>query len=243
MRMKANAFHAKRAEARAVARKRAAILVDPGRQELADQQDRGLRRNLNYRRPNTGIPSRRRRPNRERESMSETPTQTMARARVVRRIDALFRAMQTDALLREQFITGPSEILAEYLKGGRITAEKSAVTNRLIYSVFANKKLLKWFQDYAHDHIDDVPSPARFLADFCAAVVDHEGRTVVSALMAACVAGTGVHGLSGDLLHYLINLHAAQVLSGDDMLDQGRRSTRQSTTASRYRRRTRRAAP
>ena len=39
----------------------------------------------------------------------------MSRAATVRRIDALFQAMETDFLLREQFITGPSQILMDYL--------------------------------------------------------------------------------------------------------------------------------
>jgi hypothetical protein len=149
--------------------------------------------------------------------MNGRQSRIMARAGTVRRIDALFRAMQTDFLLREQFITDPAQILTEYLGGTRISPEQSVVTNQLIYAVFANKKLLRWFQDYAHRHIDDVPTTELFLADFCAAAVDHDGRAVVAALAAGCAAGTGVHGLSDDLLHYFINLHAAQVLSGEEV--------------------------
>lgn len=147
--------------------------------------------------------------------MNEEQSKIVSRAGVVRRIDALFRAMETDFLLREQFITGPSEVLAEYLAGAKISPEQSAVTNQLIYSVFANKKLLRWFQEYAQRRIDDVPTTDRFLDDFCEAAVDRGGQAVVAALIAGCAAGTGVHGLSDDLLHYFINLHAAQVLSGE----------------------------
>ncbi|MFK4038903.1 hypothetical protein ACI2LC_24150 [Nonomuraea wenchangensis] len=152
--------------------------------------------------------------------MSERPSRTIARAGRVRRLDALFRAMESDFLLREQFVTGPSEILAEYLTGEALAPEQTAVTDRLIYAVFANKKLLHWFQEYAHDHIDDVPTTQVFLADFLDAVVEHRGRAVVAALAAGCAAGTGVRGLSEDLLHYLVNLHAAQFLKHEEVADE-----------------------
>ncbi len=148
--------------------------------------------------------------------MSAKHSQLLARAGAVRRIDALFRAMETDFLLREQFITDPTQILTEYMGGGaRVSLEQSVVTNRLIYSVFANKRLLRWFQEYAHRHMDNVPTTEQFLSDFCDATVGHDGRSVVAALAAGCAAGTGIHGLSEHLLHYFINLHTAQMLRQD----------------------------
>ncbi|MDV5142808.1 hypothetical protein R1T08_00310 [Streptomyces sp. SBC-4] len=140
----------------------------------------------------------------------------MARAANVRRIDALFQAMETDFLLREQFITGPSRILTEYLDVPPVTAEQAACTDRLVYAVFANAKLLQWLQDYVHDHTDRVPTGPEFLADFCEATVGNRGQDIVAALLEGCVTGTGIHGLTEDLLHYFVNLHAAHTLCGDE---------------------------
>ncbi|GGS69881.1 hypothetical protein GCM10010206_35220 [Streptomyces cinerochromogenes] len=140
----------------------------------------------------------------------------MSRAATVRRIDALFQAMETDFLLREQFITGPSQVLVEYLAGPSVSREQAALTDRLIYSVFANPKLLEWFQKYVHRHTDKVPTRGQFLADFCEATVSHGGRDVVAVLLEGCVAETGIYVLTDELLHYFVNLHIAQTQLCED---------------------------
>ncbi|MFF3889996.1 hypothetical protein [Streptomyces sp. NPDC001914] len=137
----------------------------------------------------------------------------MSRAATVRRIDALFRAMETDFLLREQFITGPSQILMDYLAGPSVSDEEAALTDRLIYSVFASPKLLQWFEEYVRLHRDEVPTGGQFLADFCEATVSHGAREVVATLMHGCAADTGLYGLTDDLLHYFVNLHVAQTIA------------------------------
>ncbi|MEU6482462.1 hypothetical protein [Streptomyces sp. NPDC046887] len=140
----------------------------------------------------------------------------MSRTANVRRIDALFQTMETDFLLREQFITGPSQVLAEYLDGPSVSREQAALTDRLIYAVFANQGLLQWFQEYVHRNTDPVPSGTRFLSDFCEATVSHGGRDVVAVLLEGCLAQTAISGLGDELLDYFANLHIAQTqLSGD----------------------------
>ncbi|MFD9335792.1 hypothetical protein ACFWBF_15485 [Streptomyces sp. NPDC060028] len=139
----------------------------------------------------------------------------MSRAATVRRVDALFQAMETHFLLREQFITGPSQVLMEYLAGPTVSREQAALTDRLIYSVFASPKLLQWFQEYVHRHTDKVPTRGQFLTDFCEATVSHGGRDVVAVLLEGYVAETGIYGLTDELLHYFVNLHIAQTLCSD----------------------------
>src|SRR4051794_3556440 len=82
------------------------------------------------------------------ETASESAI-TLRRATTVRRVDALFRAMSSDYLLREQFVTGPSQILAEYLHGKKLTTDEAAPLNHLIYLVMSNGELLRWFRDRA----------------------------------------------------------------------------------------------
>lgn len=136
----------------------------------------------------------------------------MSRAATVRRIDALFQTMETDFLLREQFITGPTQILVEYLGGPPVARERTDLADRLIYSVFASPALLRWFQAYVHHHADEVPTREHFLNSFCEATVSHGGQDVVAALLEGCVAETGIAGLTDELLHYFVNLHVAQTI-------------------------------
>ncbi|MFF8835690.1 hypothetical protein [Streptomyces sp. NPDC015130] len=122
--------------------------------------------------------------------------------------------METDFLLREQFVTGPTRILTEYLDVPPVSSQQAVFSDRLVYAVFANPKLLQWFQDYVHGYTDRVPTAAEFLTDFCRATVSHDGHDVVAALLEASAAETGIHGLTEDLLHYFVNLHAAHTLCG-----------------------------
>ncbi|MGW2838872.1 hypothetical protein ACWCWD_13855 [Streptomyces sp. NPDC001493] len=144
--------------------------------------------------------------------MSAHRSTVMSRAAAVRRIDALFQTMETDFLLREQFITGPTQILTEYLGNPSVTPEQTALTDRLVYAVFASPKLLGWFQEYVHRHADEVPTQGQFLTAFCEATVAHDGQDVVAALLEGCAAETGLAGLTDDLLYYFVNLHVAQTI-------------------------------
>lgn len=69
------------------------------------------------------------------KTLGEHRSAVMSRAATVRRIETLFQAMETDLLLREQFITGPSQVLTEYLVGPSVSREQwrkgNAVSIRL----------------------------------------------------------------------------------------------------------------
>src|SRR3954447_13483242 len=66
---------------------------------------------------------------------------------IVRRLDSLFRAMATDYLLREQFVTGPSTLIYDYVYGVQLSPEQASVSDQLIYSVMANRPLLTRLYD------------------------------------------------------------------------------------------------
>jgi hypothetical protein len=100
-----------------------------------------------------------------------------------RRLDALFRALASDFLLREQFITDPAQIASEYINGKRIAPDKAAAMNYLIYSCLANNYLISWLRDYAMRSDGQEPiTQQRFVRDFSAAVVEQRAPHVVSAL-------------------------------------------------------------
>ncbi|MYM70610.1 hypothetical protein GTP56_00180 [Duganella sp. FT134W] len=100
-----------------------------------------------------------------------------------RRLDALFRALASDFLLREQFITDPAQIASEYINGKRIAPDKAAAMNYLIYACLANNYLISWLRDYAMRSDGKEPiTQQRFVRDFSAAVVEQRAHHVVSAL-------------------------------------------------------------
>jgi len=105
------------------------------------------------------------------DSVSEPPA--LRHLAVARRLDALFRAMSTDYLLREQFVTDPADIAAEYVYGARPSPQRASIINQLVYSVMANGKLLDWLREYTIQFRGRPPTvcdPARGEAAFGARV-------------------------------------------------------------------------
>jgi hypothetical protein len=51
-------------------------------------------------------------------------------------VEALFKAMASDFLLREQLVTDPARILAEYVQGERLEPQRADDTYRLVYREF-----------------------------------------------------------------------------------------------------------
>ncbi len=120
---------------------------------------------------------------------------TLSRAATMRRVDALFRAMSTDFLLREQFVTDPAQVMSDYLRGTTLSAERAVVTNQLVYSIMSNRRLLGWLRDYADEHRGGPPSRQQIVADFGRAVVETEANHVVLALIRSSVEKEGVFGV------------------------------------------------
>jgi hypothetical protein len=107
----------------------------------------------------------------------------LQRATTTRRVDALFRAMSTDFLLREQFVTDPAQVLAEYVRGASLPPEAASVTNQLLYAVMSNRGLLDWLRDYSLEHRGQPPARSKILIDFSRALVERGGHHVAIALI------------------------------------------------------------
>jgi hypothetical protein len=116
-----------------------------------------------------------------------TSSGTLRRLAITRRVDALFRAMSTDYLLREQFVTAPSQVISEYVNGKTLSEQGTAATDLLIYSVMANQRLIVWIRDFAVRHHGEPPSPSRFIRDFSRAIVEHAGHLAVMALFRSVI--------------------------------------------------------
>jgi hypothetical protein len=143
----------------------------------------------------------------------------LRRAATVRRVDALFQAMAGDFLLRQQFITNPTQLLSEYVHGTQLSPDEASVSNQLIYAVVSDRNLLTWLHRYAGEHRGSVPSGARFLHDFAHAVADCGGRHAVIALLRSSIERAGLGGFDEDLLHFFFNLSVVGAIRAG--LDEG----------------------
>lgn len=133
-----------------------------------------------------------------------------------RRLDALFRALASDFLLREQFITDPAQIASEYISGKRIAPEESAAMNYLIYACLANNYLISWFRDYSMRSDGKAITQQSFVRDFSVAVTEQRAHHVVSALAHFALHDSARITLNEDWLQVIFGTWQVQDEDGTD---------------------------
>jgi hypothetical protein len=146
------------------------------------------------------------------ERKQEREPLILRRAGITRRVNALFKAMSTDFLLREQFVTDPAQVLHKYVEGSELPPQTASVTNQLLYSVLSNRKLLDWLKDYAIKHRGRQPARQEFMNDFGRAVVDYGGDHVVLSLIRSSIEQEGLMAF-GPLQAFAIT-HSSFIASG-----------------------------
>lgn len=101
-----------------------------------------------------------------------------------RRLDALFRALSSDFLLREQFVTNPAQITSEYVLGEQIGEEAVANLNYAIYNCLTTPRLIQWFNLYAlqRQESNEPLTITEFTRDFARALVQTKTYGMVEAL-------------------------------------------------------------
>ena len=139
--------------------------------------------------------------------------------RTSRRVDALFRALSTDYLLREQFVTDPAQILTEYVEGKGLPPDVAVLTNQLLYAVLSNPGLVRWVREYARIHAGQLPSNAAFVRDFSRAVAEHGDEQVIIALIRGARENRDLFAPQSELLRAIIGALAGGpgVFSGTEM--------------------------
>ena len=101
------------------------------------------------------------------------------------RVEALFKALASDYLLREQFVTDPAQILTEYVRGKGLEPEAAAAANHLVYAVVSNPGLYRWLSSYGSQGSGAVDED-EFLRDFARALArDGDEQTNLAVLRAA----------------------------------------------------------
>lgn len=129
----------------------------------------------------------------------------LQKAGVARRSEALFRALNSDFLLREQFVTDPTHLFFEYVNGEKLDPETSAATNHLIYAFMSHTGLLHWYHEYLRRHLGRPPEIGVFLQDFVKAVAAQRASDVVAALTRNAMAGQRTLGFTAEYPFFTID--------------------------------------
>lgn len=133
-----------------------------------------------------------------------------------RRLDALFRAISSDFLLREQFVTDPAQVTAEYVIGRRIPDQDAAILNHLIHASLASRPLIGWFRQFAF-----TPRQAKsltaddFVEAFARAAVETGSLPVVTSLARLATSPARVR-LDNDWLRVIFDRWRLPVADGTD---------------------------
>src|ERR1051325_2691758 len=138
-----------------------------------------------------------------------------------RRTDALFRALSTDFLLREQFVTDPSQILSEYLYGKRLTDEASDAANQLLYCVLSNPRLRRWMADYSRHLKGSTPTTHQFAVEFSRAVAKQGDELTALSLIRTAAEGRGDFVVQADLLRSIISVIGSRSSGGGTEVSPG----------------------
>ena len=132
-----------------------------------------------------------------------------AEGRIARRTGALFKALSSDFLLREQFVTDPAQVMGEYVFGERPDENDADAANQLIYAVLSHPGLRDWLLAYARHAGGEAPQRDAFAHAFAKAVA----RAGDDATVLSLIRGGAEHGkafvLQADLLRSLIGLLGA----------------------------------
>ena len=139
-----------------------------------------------------------------------------------RRVDALFKALSSDYLLREQFVTDPAQLLAEYVSGERLEPDAAAATNQLIYAIVSNPGLLNWMRSSARRPM--TADKDEFALEFARALAQHGDEQSILAVLRAANENKDLFTVQADVLGRLIAAFGTErgsVFAGTEMSSPG----------------------
>jgi hypothetical protein len=134
-----------------------------------------------------------------RSSAHETRT-SLKDARFAHRTEALFRALSSDFLLREQFVSDPARTFAEYVLDERVGEDLAETANHLLYAVVSSQRLAQWLISSARQGKGKVPSRHAFATSLAQAVAKSGDDAAVLALIHAAASTNDHFSLQADLL-------------------------------------------
>ncbi|WP_404932209.1 hypothetical protein HF313_09180 [Massilia atriviolacea] len=129
----------------------------------------------------------------------------------------MFTALSTDFLLREQFVTDPAQIMAEYLYGQYLPDDTADLVNQLVFAVMSNARLYDWMSNYARRLDGALPTSHAFVIDFARAVAASGDELTVLALIRGGAAGGGQGPGPIDFLLPMVIVIGGRAAAGTEM--------------------------
>ena len=123
-----------------------------------------------------------------------------AELRTTRRTRALFQALSSDFLLREQFVTDPAGILSEYIDRKPVPPDAATAANQLLYAVVSNPAMLKWLRQQADAAGNGDTTSRSFATLFASAVTRHSDEAIIASLIRCGVSEGGMVAPALDLV-------------------------------------------
>lgn len=135
----------------------------------------------------------------------------VAEAKATWRVNALFKAMSTDYLLREQFATDPAQVLSSYVHGTYLTQAATDTTNQLLFAVLSCTPLRCWMGAVAGRFDPARLSRHSFAVEFANAVAASNDDLVTLALI-RCASDKEVEFMARlDLLRWITGAMGAEM--------------------------------
>jgi hypothetical protein len=148
----------------------------------------------------------------------DVSSHTVADAKAAWRTHAMFKAMSSDYLLREQFATDPMQIFCDYVLTDRASKFEADSANQLIFSVFSSPPLRRWMGAYSRRLGGKSPSRHSFVSQFAGAIAESRDSLVALALMRDAAAGQNLFEFQTDFFRaVLTSMGRGFTASGTEM--------------------------
>jgi hypothetical protein len=112
--------------------------------------------------------------------------------------------MASDYLLREQFVTDPTQVFFDYVFGRDLPHVDSDISNQLVFSVVSSPHLRKWMGAYGRRSKGAPPSRHGFALEFAKATASSRDERVMLALIRSASDEHGRFEVQADFLRSII---------------------------------------
>ncbi|TFB42270.1 hypothetical protein [Pseudomonas sp. F01002] len=154
----------------------------------------------------------------------------VAEAKSASRTNALFKAMSTDYLLREQFATDPAQVLINYVQGAYPTQASTDTTNQLIFAVLSCSPLRRWMDAVGRREDHAQLSRHSFAVEFAKAAAASGDYLVTLALIRSASDKEGEFMARLDLLRWITGAMGAGTTGFSVEMSSGDTVNRSSST-------------
>jgi hypothetical protein len=138
------------------------------------------------------------------------PPPPLTTAQVRDNLRTLYRNLEVDAQLREEFVRNPTGVLANHALLYPISDQAASATNRLLFAMLNNPAFLEWLGSYAMTHAGRPVDPNAAATDLARAILEHAHPDLVAALADFAVHGEAIPGAGfGPISHQLVYNNAA----------------------------------